>query len=95
MPANTYSPRDNQGLKPEAKETELKKHITQQAIEAVVLAYRDARNSKNHAATAFLGEYFQGKMVGLVEAFAFMTNQSWIDADAMLCQRANAMDKVK
>lgn len=64
----------------------MKKHITQAALDAAALAWKQAQDDYRRAAPddEKLAEYFLGKQVGIVEAFADLTGQSWINAEVML-----------
>lgn len=71
----------------------MKKNITEPAIDAVILAYRQTQVDEFVATNRDAREYFFGKRVGLIEAFAYLTGQEWIVAETMLRRRADALPK--
>lgn len=66
----------------------LRKHITQEAVEATAKIYADASHEMRKAVDEVKFEYFLGKKIGIVEAFATLTGMQWVEADLMLTKRA-------
>lgn len=71
----------------------MKRNITEKAILACVSLYGDAKRGEDKATEHAVREYFFGKRIGIIEAFAELTGQPWINAETMLRQRHNAMLK--
>lgn len=71
----------------------MKRYVTEKAIEALVQSYRDVRADQRRATTNEAREYFFGKKIGMIEAFANLCNLDWIRAEAILKTRADALDK--
>lgn len=74
----------------------MKKRVTEKAIEACVTAYGQTLADEFRAETHGTKEYFFGKRLGIIEAFAALTDQSWLNAEMMLRKRhaAPLLEKV-
>ena len=71
----------------------MKKYVTEKAIEKLISEFACARHNHREAQTQSNREYFLGKMIGQVEAFAALCNLDWIEAEAILRVRADALEK--
>jgi len=71
----------------------MKKYVTEKAIEKLVSKFARARHNQREAQDQSVREYFLGKMIGQIEAFAALCNLNWLHAEAILRVRADALEK--
>jgi hypothetical protein len=72
----------------------LHRHITEVAIETCITEYAAAKVEYKRATDPEKKEYFFGKEIGIIEAFAALTRMTWIDAEFLLRSRATAAGKL-
>lgn len=69
----------------------MKRHITQKAIDQVAAEFGNAVKNRDEAICLESLEYWKGKRFAIIDTFAYLTGQEYVDAEDMLIKRYNAL----
>ena len=73
----------------------MKRFLSNRDLDKVAEEFRSARREHISAEMPTNKEYFLGKMVGIIEAYAVLLSVSFVEADVFLRKRADELELTK